>query len=72
MPEEHSITAIENTAGNSAMLFLANQRLFGLLLYPINSLFLRPFHPHCSVCPMCAIVIGIPLAYLRFGSFIFP
>ena len=53
---------------------------FRLLLNPIHSLFLRPFlprrayfvHPHCPVCPMCAIVIGILLVYLRFGSFIFP
>jgi hypothetical protein len=30
MPEEHGITAIENTAANSALLFLSNQRLFGL------------------------------------------
>jgi hypothetical protein len=52
-------------------LFLYNQRLFGLLLNPINSLFLRPFHPkrayfahpHCSVWTKRAIVIGIPLAY---------
>jgi len=30
MPEEHLITAIEIIAGNSALLFLSNQRLFGL------------------------------------------
>ena len=41
---------------------------FGLLLHPINSLFLRPFHPkrayfvhpHCSVWTKRAIVFGIP------------
>jgi hypothetical protein len=27
--------------------------------------------PRCPVCPMCAIVIGIPSVYLRFGLFIF-
>src|SRR5215208_56895 len=30
MPEEHGITAVENTAANSALLFFSNQRLFGL------------------------------------------
>src|SRR5574339_861091 len=46
---------------------------FRLLLDSTHSVFLHPFppkrayfaRPHCSVCPMCAIVIGIPKAYLR-------
>ena len=130
MPEEHGITIIENTAGNSALLlyrtsgFLAagldsctillsievessslsaravflpqpdpchqdeslhddliiESTAFRLLLHPIHSLFLRPFHPkrvyfvhpHRSVWRKRAILIGILLVYLRFGSFIFP
>ena len=128
MPEEHSITAIENTAGNSTLLFPLNQRLksrwfrcctillsievensglsarvvflpqsdldhqveslhddliiestaFRLLLHPIHSEFFFAFSsmlsrksailpPRCPACPMCAIVIGILLVYMRFS-----
>jgi len=128
MPEEHGITAIENTAGHSAlriestakkplvwtgaqsceplklrvrvsplvlysycneihviklshcmMILLSNQRLLGccfilsILYFFVHSLQEeRNFAPRCPVCPMCAIVIGILLVYVRFGSFVSP
>ena len=75
--DEEKVYVVGESWGSALGIMMVQRepQSFHATIYPINSLFLRPFHPkrayyarpHCSAWTKRAIVIGIPLVYLRFG-----